>query len=92
MLEYYKNQQKTAETLKDGWLYTGDIGRVDEDGFFWITDRKKDVIITGGENIYPVEIEEILHNHPGIYDVAIIGIPDERLGEIAAAVVDIKPG
>jgi acyl-CoA synthetase (AMP-forming)/AMP-acid ligase II len=92
MREYYKNPQKTAETLKDGWLFTGDIGRIDEDGFFWITDRKKDVIITGGENIYPVEIEEILHNHPGIYDVAIIGIPDERLGEIAAAVVDIKPG
>jgi acyl-CoA synthetase (AMP-forming)/AMP-acid ligase II len=92
MREYYKNQQKTAETLKDGWLYTGDIGRMDEEGFFWITDRKKDVIITGGENIYPVEIEEILHNHAKIYDVAVIGIPDERLGEIAAVVVDIKPG
>jgi acyl-CoA synthetase (AMP-forming)/AMP-acid ligase II len=92
MREYYKNPQKTADTLKDGWLYTGDIGRVDDDGFFWITDRKKDVIITGGENIYPVEIEDILHTHPKIYDVAIIGIPDERLGEIAAAVVDPKPG
>jgi acyl-CoA synthetase (AMP-forming)/AMP-acid ligase II len=92
MREYYKNRQKTVETLKDGWLYTGDIGRIDEDGFFWITDRKKDVIITGGENIYPVEIEEILHTHPKIYDVAIIGIPDERLIEIAAAVIDPKPG
>jgi acyl-CoA synthetase (AMP-forming)/AMP-acid ligase II len=92
MREYYKNPQKTAETLKDGWLYTGDIARIDEEGFFWITDRKKDVIITGGENIYPVEIEEILHTHPKIYDVAVIGIPDERLGEIAAAVVDPKPG
>jgi acyl-CoA synthetase (AMP-forming)/AMP-acid ligase II len=92
MREYYKNPHKTADTLKDGWLYTGDIGRIDEDGFFWITDRKKDVIITGGENIYPVEIEEILHTHPKIYDVAVIGIPDERLVEIAAAVVDPKPG
>ena len=92
MREYYKNPQKTADTLKDGWLYTGDVGRMDGDGFIWITDRKKDVIITGGENIYPVEIEEILHNHPKIYDVAVIGIPDERLGEIAAAIVDVKPG
>ena len=92
MREYYKNPQKTAETLKDGWLYTGDIARIDEDGFFWITDRKKDVIITGGENIYPVEIEETLHTHPKIYDVAVIGIPDERLGEIAAAVIEPKPG
>ena len=92
MREYYKNRQKTAETLKDGWLYTGDIARMDEDGFIWITDRKKDVIITGGENIYPVEIEDILHNHPKIYDAAVIGIPDERLVEIAAAVVDPKPG
>ena len=92
MREYYKNRQKTAETLKDGWLYTGDIARMDEDGFIWITDRKKDVIITGGENIYPVEIEDMLHNHPKIYDAAVIGIPDERLVEIAAAVVDPKPG
>ena len=92
MREYYKNPQKPADTLKDGWLYTGDVGRMDGDGFIWITDRKKDVIITGGENIYPVEIEEILHNHPKIYDVAVIGIPDERLGEIAAAIVDAKHG
>jgi acyl-CoA synthetase (AMP-forming)/AMP-acid ligase II len=92
MREYYKNPHRTAETLKDGWLYTGDIARMDEDGFIWITDRKKDVIITGGENIYPVEIEEILHTHPKIYDAAVIGIPDGRLVEIAAAVVDPKPG
>ena len=91
MREYYKNPQKTAETLKGGWLYTGDIGRIDEDGYIWITDRKKDVIITGGENIYPVEVEEILHNHPKIYDVAVIGVPDERLGEIAMAVIQLKP-
>jgi acyl-CoA synthetase (AMP-forming)/AMP-acid ligase II len=92
MKEYYKNPQKTAETLKDGWLYTGDIARADKDGFIWITDRKKDVIITGGENIYPIEVEEVLHKHPGIMDAAVIGIPDERLGEVAAAIIDPKPG
>ena len=92
MREYYKNPRKTAETLKDGWLFTGDIARRDEDGFYWITDRKKEVIITGGENIYPVEIEEILHTHPKIYDAAVIGIPDERLGEITAVIIDAKPG
>jgi acyl-CoA synthetase (AMP-forming)/AMP-acid ligase II len=92
MKEYYKNPGKTAETIKDGWLYTGDIARMDEDGFIWITDRKKDVVITGGENIYPVEIEDILRSHPDIYDAAVIGIPDERLGEIAVAIIDPKPG
>jgi acyl-CoA synthetase (AMP-forming)/AMP-acid ligase II len=92
MKGYYKNPEKTAETLKDGWLYTGDIARMDEDGFIWITDRKKDVIITGGENIFPVEIEDILQSHPNVHDVAVIGIPDERLGEIAAAIIDPKPG
>ncbi len=92
MKEYYKNPEKTAETIKDNWLYTGDIARMDEDGFIWITDRKKDVVITGGENIYPVEIEDVLRSHPKIYDAAVIGIPDERLGEIAVAVIDPKPG
>ncbi len=92
MREYYKNPEKTAETIKNGWLYTGDIARRDADGFIWITDRKKDVVITGGENIFPVEIEDILRSHPGIYDAAVIGIPDERLGEIAAAIIDLKPG
>jgi acyl-CoA synthetase (AMP-forming)/AMP-acid ligase II len=92
MKEYYKNPEKTAETIKDGWLYTGDIARMDEDGFIWLTDRKKDVIITGGENIFPVELEEVLCRHPKVYDAAVIGIPDERLGEIAAAVIEPKPG
>lgn len=89
---YYKNPEKTAETIKDGWLYTGDLARMDEEGFIYLVDRKKDVIITGGENIYPSEVEEILHEHPKIYDVAVIGLPDERLGEIAVAVIDPKPG
>ena len=65
---------------------------MDDDGFIWLTDRKKDVIITGGENIYPVEIEDILQGHPKVYDVGVIGMPDERLGEIATAVIDPQPG
>ena len=92
MKEYYKNPEKTAETIKDGWLYTGDMARVDDDGFIYLVDRKKDIIITGGENIYPVEVEEVLLLHPKIYDAAVIGIPDMRLGEIAVAVIDLKPG
>lgn len=92
MREYYKNPEKTKETLKDGWLYTGDMGKKDEDGFIWFVERKKDVIISGGENIYPIEIEEILQSHPKINDVGVIGLPDERLGEIVAAVIELKRG
>ncbi len=92
MKEYYRNPKKTAETLKDGWLYTGDMAMQDEEGFIFLVDRKKDVIITGGENIYPVEVEDALHNHHKIYDVAVIGVADERLGEIAMAIIDLKPG
>lgn len=92
MKGYYKNPEKTAETIKGGWLYTGDMARMDGEGFIYLVDRKKDVVITGGENIYPVEVESVLHSHPKIYDVGIIGIPDERLGEIALAVIAPKPG
>ena len=92
MREYYKNPEATAKTLRDGWLFTGDMVRVDEDGFIWIVDRKKDVIISGGENVFPAEVEDFLHTHPAVKDVAAIGIPDERLGEIVAVVVDIIPG
>ena len=92
MKEYYKNPEATAATLKDGWLLTGDIARVDEDGFIWLVDRAKDVIITGGENIFPVEIESHIMGHPKIQDVGVIGLPDERLGEIAAAIIKAKPG
>ena len=87
---YYKNPEATEEVLKNGWLYTGDMARVDEDGFIWLVDRKKDVIITGGENIYPVQIEDFLRAHAKIKDVAVIGIPDNRLGEIAAAIISVK--
>ena len=89
---YYKNPEATAEILKDGWLYTGDMARYDEDGFIYLVDRKKDVIITGGENIYPVQIEDYLRKNDDIKDVAVIGLPDHRLGEIAAAIVELKPG
>lgn len=91
MKEYYNDPEATAATLKNGWLYTGDMARMDEDGFVFLVDRKKDVIITGGENIYPVQIEDFLHGHEAIKDVAVIGIPDKRLGEITAAIVELKP-
>jgi acyl-CoA synthetase (AMP-forming)/AMP-acid ligase II len=92
MKAYYRNPEATAQTLKEGWLLTGDIARQDEEGFIWLVDRKKDVIITGGENVYPVEIEEFLQNHPKIQDVAVIGLPSPRLGEIASAIIKVKPG
>lgn len=92
MKEYYNNPEKTAETIKDGWLYTGDLVREDKDGFIYIVDRKKDVIISGGENIYPVEIEDIIRNYPKVYDVGVIGLPDERLVEVVAAIIKAKPG
>lgn len=89
---YYKNPEATAECLKDGWLYTGDMAQQDEDGFIYLVDRKKDVIISGGENIYPVQIENYLSKHPKIKDVAVIGIADNRLGEITAAIIELKDG
>ena len=92
MVEYYKNPKATAETLKDGWLFTGDMARQDEDGFIYLVDRKKDVVISGGENIYPVQIENFLSSHPDILDVAVIGTPDERLGEITTAIIKLKEG
>ena len=88
---YYKNPADTAAVLKDGWLYTGDMASEDEDGFIFLVDRKKDVVITGGENIYPVQIEDFLRGYSKIKDVAVIGLADHRLGEIAAAIIEIKP-
>ena len=89
---YYNDPKATAETLKDGWLYTGDMAEQDSEGFIYLVDRKKDVIISGGENIYPVQIENFLSKHPDIKDVAVIGIADTRLGEISAAIIELKPG
>ena len=89
---YYNDPKATAETLKNGWLYTGDMAMQDEDGLIFLVDRKKDVIITGGENIYPVQIENFLSAHDKVKDVAVIGLPDRRLGEITGAIISIKEG
>ena len=89
---YYKNPEATAEILKGDWLYTGDMAMQDEDGFIFLVDRKKDVIISGGENIYPVQIEDFIRSHSAVKDVAVIGLPDKRLGEITAAIIEIKDG
>lgn len=89
---YYHNEKATAETLKDGWLYTGDMAMQDEDGFYFLVDRKKDVIVSGGENIYPVQIEDFMRRHDKIKDVAVIGLPDRRLGEKTAAIIEVKDG
>ena len=91
MVCYYNNPEASNDSIKNGWLLTGDMARKDEDGFIWLVDRKKDVVISGGENIYPVQIEDHISAHPAVKDVAVMGLPDERLGEIAAAVVEAKP-
>ncbi|MBQ6936023.1 MAG: acyl--CoA ligase [Clostridia bacterium] len=89
---YYKDEKATNDVLRDGWLFTGDMAREDEDGFIFLVDRKKDVIISGGENLYPVQIEDFLRKHSLIKDVAVIGLPDARLGEIATAIIEVKDG
>ena len=89
---YYHDPKATAEVLIDGWLHTGDMARQDEDGFYFLVDRKKDVVVSGGENIYPVQIEDFLRTNDKIKDVAVIGLPDPRLGEIAAAIIQVKEG
>ncbi|HBR01162.1 MAG TPA: AMP-dependent synthetase [Ruminiclostridium sp.] len=89
---YYNDPEATAAVLQDDWLFTGDMARMDEDGFIYLVDRKKDVIISGGENIYPVQIEDFLRAHKAIKDVAVIGLADKRLGEITAAIIELKPG
>lgn len=92
MKGYYKNPEATRKVLRDGWLYTGDMARQDEEGFIYLVDRKKDIVISGGENIFPVEIEDFLRTHDDIKDAAVIGMPDKRLGEVPVAIVEIKPG
>lgn len=92
MKGYYKNPKATAETLKDGWLYSGDLGQFDEDGYLYIVGRKKDMIISGGENIYPAEVESILYAHPKILEAAVFGISDEQWGEAVKAVLVLKQG
>ncbi len=93
MREYYKNPKKTAETIMpDGFLRTGDVAKMDEDGFIYLVDRIKDLIIVGGENVYPVEVEDMIRTNPAVLDVAVIGVPDDRLGEIVVAIIKTKPG
>ena len=89
---YYHDEAATKEVLEDGWLFTGDMAQEDEDGFIFLVDRKKDVVISGGENIYPVQIEDFLRSNIAIKDVAVIGIPDKRLGEVTAAIIEVKEG
>ncbi|MFJ5033517.1 long-chain fatty acid--CoA ligase [Streptomyces sp. NPDC088560] len=92
MKEYWNRPEDTAATVPDGWLRTGDLARRDEDGYLFIVDRKKDLIIRGGYNVYPREIEEVLHEHPAVALAAVLGVPDERLGEEVAAAVVLRPG
>lgn len=92
MKGYYKEPEKTAETMINGWLHTGDIGHMDEDAYLYITDRKKDMIITGGFNVYPQEVEQVLWGHSAVGDCAVIGVPDSDWGESVKAVVELKPG
>jgi acyl-CoA synthetase (AMP-forming)/AMP-acid ligase II len=92
MKGYYKNPEKTAETIVDGWLHTGDVGHLDAEGYLHITDRKKDMIISGGFNVYPSEVEQVIWAHPSVQDCAVIGVPDEKWGEAVKAVVEPKPG
>jgi acyl-CoA synthetase (AMP-forming)/AMP-acid ligase II len=92
MAGYYKNPQASAEASAHGWHHTGDIGMIDEDGFVYIVDRKKDMIISGGFNVFPGEVEQVLWSHPAVQDCAVIGVPDEKWGEAVKAVVELKPG
>jgi long-chain acyl-CoA synthetase len=92
MKGYWNRPEETARVLRDGWLYTGDIGYQDEEGYFFITERKKDLIIKGGENIAPREIEEVLHEHPKVSEAAVVGVPDEIYGENIKAFVVLMPG
>jgi long-chain acyl-CoA synthetase len=92
MKGYWRKPDATAEAIRDGWFHTGDMGRVDEDGYFSIVDRKKELIIRGGYNVYPREIEEVLYEHPAVQAAAVVGIPDEKLGEEVGAAVVLKPG
>ena len=92
MKEYYKNPELTAQTLKDGWLHTGDLGTMDDEGFITLVDRKKDLVISGGENIFPVEVEGAILKHPKVRDVAVIGTEDKRLGEVVTAIIEPVSG
>ena len=90
MKGYWNNPAATAEAIRDGWFHTGDLGRVDDDGFFFLVDRRRDVIIRGGYTVYPREVEEVLYEHPAVRQAAVIGVPHPKLGEEIAAVVALR--
>ncbi len=92
MLGYYKNPEATREVSVDGWHHTGDIGRKDADGYIYLVDRKRDMIISGGFNVYPSEIEQVIWSHPAVQDCAVVGVPDEKWGEAVKAIVELRPG
>ena len=89
---YWEDSEATAATIVDGWPRTGDLGRLDPDGYLTVVDRKKDIIVTGGENVASREVEEVLHHHPGVLEVAVVGVPDPHWGEAVCAVVVPRPG
>jgi len=91
MAGYYKDPMRTRDAIRDGWLYSGDLGYVDEDGYLFLVDRKKDMVISGGVNIYPKDIEEVVIGHPEVREVAVFGVPDESWGEALVAAVILKP-
>lgn len=92
MKGYWNKPEKTKNVLREGWCYTGDIAKIDDDGFFYIVDRKKDMIISGGFNIYPREVEEVLYEHPKVREAAVIGVPDTKYGESVKAFISVKEG
>jgi acyl-CoA synthetase (AMP-forming)/AMP-acid ligase II len=92
MLGYWNQPEATRDAIKDGWLYTGDMGRFDEEGYLYVVDRVKDMILSGGENVYPAEVERIIREVPGVKDVAVVGIPHDKWGEVGKAFIEKKPG
>ncbi|MFA5536845.1 MAG: AMP-binding protein, partial [Bacillota bacterium] len=92
MLGYYKNPEDTNLTIRDGWLFTGDLGWMDEEGYFYIVERKKDLIITSGFNVYPNEVEDVLYSHPAVNEACVVGIPDSYRGEAVKAFIVLRPG
>jgi long-chain acyl-CoA synthetase len=92
MKGYYERPEATAEVIRNGWFHSGDVGTMDEDGYFYVVDRTKDMVIRGGFNVYPREVEEVLVSHPDISLAAVVGVPDERLGEEIKAFVVLRPG
>jgi len=92
MKGYWNRPEATKAAIRAGWFHTGDMGRVDEEGYFFIVDRKKDLIIRGGYNVYPREVEEVLYEHPAVAEAAVVGVPHPQLGEEVGAAVTLKPG